>query len=151
MGRAPFNALIVPFRMLDGRLEYAVTRRSDNGDWQFLSGGGEGTETPLSAAQREAYEEGGIPQDTYLIELDSTASVPATCFSCWKEWGDDVYVVTEFSFGVDLTGRSLVLSDEHTDVQWLEYDEASKLLTFDSNRIAMWELSERLKRDPARS
>nr|MBF4327696.1 NUDIX pyrophosphatase [Vibrio anguillarum] len=34
---------------------------------------------------------------------------------------------------------------EHTEFRWCNATEASELLKYDSNRIALWELSERLK------
>lgn len=36
------------------------------------------------------------------------------------------------------------ISDEHTDVQWLDYEAARDVLRFDSNRTALGELNERL-------
>jgi len=145
MSRAQFQVLILPFRVVhDGEPEYAVTKRADMDAWQFLSGGGEDDETPLEAAIREAMEEGGIPDDYRFIELDSVASIPASCFTAREEWGDDVYVVPEYTFGVDMKNRDLTLSSEHSELQWLRYEEASKTLTWDSNRTALWELNERI-------
>ena len=54
-------------------------------------------------------------------------------------------VVPECSFAVDATGQELVLSHEHDKVSWLSYEEAARVLTWDSNRVALWELNERLK------
>ena len=57
MSRAKFQVLIIPFRILEnGITKFAVAKRSDMDIWQFLSGGGEGDETPLKAAKREANE-----------------------------------------------------------------------------------------------
>jgi dATP pyrophosphohydrolase len=145
MARAPFQVLIIPYRRRqDGTVEYAVTKRADMDAWQFLSGGAENSETPLEAAKREAQEEGDIPADLDFMALDATASIPANNFGAWKEWGEGVYVVPEHCFAVDMQERELQLSFEHSEVRWLGFDNASKLLTWDSNRIAMWELKERL-------
>ena len=147
MSRARFQVLIIPYRITEnGVPEFAITKRFDMDAWQFLSGGGEGDETPMQAAKREANEEGGIPYDYNLLKLDSTASIPAHNFAASKEWGDDVYVVPEYCFGVDMKNRDLKLSFEHTEVQWAEYDDAVKLLTWDSNKTALWELKERITR-----
>lgn len=51
---------------------------------------------------------------------------------------------TEHAFAVDLGEHAIELSDEHVEVRWLHYEEAVTLLRFDSNRIALWELHERL-------
>jgi hypothetical protein len=53
--RAPFNVLVYPYhRLPDGELKYALFKRSDEGWWQAMAGGGEGKETPQQAAKREA-------------------------------------------------------------------------------------------------
>ena len=44
----------------------------------------------------------------------------------------------------EMTGRELVLSAEHREVQWLGHDAAVRQLRFDSNRVTLWELRERL-------
>lgn len=112
--------------------------------WQGLAGGGEDNETPRAAALREAYEEAAIPTDSEYIALDARASVPVVCFSDHRLWAPDLYVIPEHSFGVRLEGEDLRLSAEHTAFQWLSYEDAYKQLTYDSNRIALWELNRRL-------
>ena len=42
-------------------------------------------------------------------------------------------------------GQELALSQEHDMIRWLSFEEATRLLTWDSNRVALWELNERLK------
>ena len=145
MSRAKFQVLIIPFRTVEnGVPEFAITKRFDMDVWQFLSGGGEDDETPMQAAKREANEEGNIPYDYEMIRLDSTASIPAIIFSAHEEWGNDVYVVPEYSFGVEMKDRDLTLSFEHTELQWLEYEKVAAILTYDSNKTALWELKERI-------
>ncbi|OOE48439.1 NUDIX pyrophosphatase, partial [Salinivibrio kushneri] len=34
---------------------------------------------------------------------------------------------------------------EHTEFRWCGFKEASELLKYDSNKIALWELNQRLK------
>ncbi len=49
--------------------------------------------------------------------------------------GPDVYVVTERAFGVRVPAdMAIALSREHTTHRWLPYEEAAKLLTWDSNK-----------------
>ena len=92
MARAPFQVLVFPWRRNDdGAFEYAIFKRSDDGNWQGLSGGGEDKEKPIVAARREANEEAGIPTeaneeagiptDADYIELDTVASIPAHIFA----------------------------------------------------------------------
>ncbi len=145
MSRAQFQVLIIPFRIAkNGIPEFAVTKRFDMDAWQFLSGGGESNETPMQAAKREANEEGNIPDDYKMIRLDSTASISAINFAAHKEWGNEVYVVPEYSFGVEMKDKELTLSFEHAELQWLKYEKAVAMLTWDSNKTALWELNERI-------
>ena len=145
MSRAGFQVLVIPYRECsDGSHEDALTSRSDCGAWQFLSGGGDEGETPLEAAKREAYEEGGVAEGFTYLELEAVASIPASHFTDRWEWEHRRYVCREYSFAVDVGAREIVLSHEHSEVRWLRYEDALELLTWDSNRIALWELHARL-------
>ena len=119
--------------------------RADDDCWLGIAGGGEGHETPLEAAKREAQEEAGIPAEARFMELEAVCSVPVYLFRGEGAWGDALYVIPEYSFGVDCTGRRVVLSDEHADLRWLPYGEARERLTYDSNRTALWELHQKLR------
>lgn len=142
--RAPFQVLVVAYRRIASRLEVAVLRRADHEIWQFISGGGEDAETLEQAARREGREEAGLPDDARYEALQTTTSVPACWFDAFADWPADRFVVPEHAFAVDAGARALVLSAEHLEVRWLMYDDAIRLLTFDSNRTALWELHERL-------
>ncbi|WP_411133165.1 NUDIX hydrolase [Streptomyces sp. C10] len=144
MPRAPFQILVVPFRRVDEQFEFAVLRRQDMNVWQGVAGGGESGESPQQAAVREAREELGLDRTVVLYPLQTTASIPARFFADRDSWPAGTYVVPEYSFAADLTDVEVRLSDEHTDVQWLDYKAASDLLRFDNNRTALGELHERL-------
>ena len=143
MPRAPFQVLVVPYRRLAG-LEVAVLHRADYDAWQFVAGGGELGEDPDRAARREGFEEAGIPVAAAYRRLDSLATVPACWFVAWPNWPADLRVVPEYAFAVELGDRPITRSDEHREVRWLRYDDAVAMLKFDSNRVALWELHERL-------
>jgi dATP pyrophosphohydrolase len=147
MPRAPFNALIFPYRFIKHSIEYAIFNRSDSEEdfWQGLSGGGEDSETPIETAIRETWEESRIPKDSQFIQLDSIFSVPVTAFGDSHLWRKDKYVIPEYCFGVFVEGQNIVLSHEHTEFKWLTFEKAIELLRFESNRIALWELDQRLK------
>ena len=147
MSRTPINAIVIPFRRSDdGNFEFAVFHRADNSMWHFGSGGAEDNETAFEAAQREAKEEAGISADSQWIKLDTQASIPRTAYSPTSHWPADLLVVPEFSFAVNIADHEIVLSDEHDEFRWLKFEEASKLLTWDSNQVTLWELNERLLR-----
>jgi dATP pyrophosphohydrolase len=146
MARAPFQVLVIPYRPTgDMRFEYALLRRSDAGFWQPVVGGGEDDETPLQAAQREAFEEAGIDPASEYMPLSTIESVPVTEFAESYLWGDDVYVVPQCCFGVHAGDRQLVLSHEHTEHAWLTFHAALERLEWDGEKTALWELDRRLR------
>jgi len=144
--RAPFQVLVIPFRHTPAGTEFAVLKRADLGWWQFVSGGGEDNETPLEGAERETGEELGIAARGRLRPLDSTASVPGKEFAASGDWGNDIYVIPEYSFAIDIGEEHVSISPEHTEIRWTRYDVARDLLRWDGNRTALWELRERLAR-----
>ena len=134
---------MIPFR-IRSEPEFAVFHRTDGEMWQFIAGGAEDHEDALQAARREAGEEAGIPNDLPIVRLDAVASITRSSFSETEHWPKDLFVVPEYSFAIDVGTRKLVLSSEHDQIRWLLYEKASSLLTWDSNRVALWELNERL-------
>lgn len=145
MTRAAFQVLIIPYRIeADGDPRYLLFKRSDLDVWQWIAGGGEGDEQPEQTARREAREEADIPEDARLIRLDSMASIPATHFADRHLWGTDVYVIPEYSFGVEVEDDEIYLSGEHSECAWLDYETARRRLKWDSNKTALWELHSRL-------
>lgn len=146
MPRAPFNVLVIPYRLHRARPEFAVFhRRPPSKLWQFIAGGGEDDETPDIAARREAREEGGVIETAGWIQLDSVASIPHTAFSN-AIWPESVYVIPEYCFAVEMTNAELIISNEHDGWGWCGYEQALEILTWDSNKVALWELNERLRR-----
>jgi dATP pyrophosphohydrolase len=143
--RAPFQVLVIPFRRTASTLQFAVLKRSDADYWQFVAGGGEDGETPIQAAQRETKEEIGITGD--FMQLDSASTVPKDCFAAADSWDENVYVIPEHSFAVHATNADICLSPEHTEFQWLAYEQAYRLLNWDSNRNALWELNQWLMKE----
>ncbi len=144
--RAAFQILAIPYRIMDGSPFYCVFHRADFDQWQFIAGGGEDDETPLEAAKREAFEEGGVQSDKW-VELKSLSYIPAAVISerHRRHWNKDTYVIPEYAFGFE-SPKDIRLSHEHTECVWLTYDEAVKKLKWDSNRTALYELKCRLER-----
>jgi dATP pyrophosphohydrolase len=145
MSRAPFQVLVLPFiRQNEGEILYAVFSRADDelGYWQFVAGGGEGNETPLAAAKREAKEEASIDPDSLYLQLDSCTTIPVVDV-CGFLWGSGVLVIPEYAFAVEMRDQAITIS-EHCAFRWVTYCEARELLHWDSNRNALWELNHRL-------
>jgi dATP pyrophosphohydrolase len=141
--RAPFQVLLIPFRLKAAGPEYAILKRKDDGCWQFVAGGGEGEESALEAARRETQEEIGLTGE--MLKLDSMSTVPKSCFLDAKSWPKDIFVIPEHCFAIDVGDSALTISGEHVELRWALYGEAFRLLKWDSNRTVLWELNERLK------
>ena len=143
--RAPFQILAIPYKIMDSIPFYCVFHRADFDQWQFIAGGGEDDETPLQAATREIYEEGGVNAGN-IIELKAMCYIPTDIFpkKYLDNWEENTYVVPEYSFGFDCA-EDIKLSHEHTECIWLTYEEARSKLKWDSNRTALYELDCRLK------
>ncbi len=139
--RAPFQILAIPYKIIGTKPLFCIFRRTDSGDWQFIAGGGEDSETPLEAATREAFEESGIESANWK-ELKSLSYLPVTVIQekHRRNWDMDTYVIPEYAFGVEYTGN-MTLSAEHTECIWVTYREAVKKLKWDSNRTALYELN----------
>ena len=142
--RMPFQVLVIPYRDATP-IQYAAFFREDSNYWQFIAGGGSKGEDKIQAARREAAEEAGIPQSAMFLELQTVASVPTHCFRSRIYWPQDLYVIPEYCFAVNMNELTIVLSHEHTRVDWLSFGECHERLHWQSNQVALWELNERLK------
>lgn len=145
--RKPIQILVFPYRKGHDncQYEYCLFLREDLKVWHGIAGGVEDDETIEKSVQREVFEESGLPTNSKLIKLSSFATMPSINITGTK-WGKKIYLVYEYSFGVEAGNNDIVLSDEHINFKWCTYKEAIKLLYWDSNRNALWELNERLLR-----
>lgn len=143
--RAAFQILSIPYRIIDDSPFYCVFHRADFDQWQFIAGGGEDNETPLEAAKRETFEEGGVRSDKW-VELKSLSYIPVAVISekHRRHWSKDTYIIPEYTFAFECK-ENIKLSYEHTECVWLTYHEAARKLKWDSNRTALYELNCRLE------
>jgi dATP pyrophosphohydrolase len=143
MARAPFQVLAFPF-MNDGKIiKYCIFKRGDDNNWQGIAGGGEGLETPEEAVLRESFEEANI-RNGKLIKLQTIIYVPVYHFKDSVIWGENLYVIPEYSYGIDINTKDILISHEHTQYKWCSYQEAYELLRYDGNKTAIWELNQRI-------
>ena len=85
-----------------------------------------------------------MPATAPLIELQTKSSVPVTCFRDSARWRDDLYVIPEHCFGVEMLSVDIQISGEHKAFRWVEYETAVELLRYAGNKTALWELNQRL-------
>lgn len=144
--RAPYQVLVFPYYKGKKGVQYAIFNRSDvdYDYWQGIAGGGEDGETIIESAIREAWEEGGIPMDSPYMKLDTVNPIPAEEFVDSFHWGENVYVINENCYGVEIINKQLKLSDEHKEYKWMNYNDAISCLRWDGNKTALWELNKRL-------
>ena len=145
--RAPFQVLIIPYKIVNKEIFYGVFLRKKQQIWQFIAGGGEDNELPIETAVRELREETTISvEKENIMQLETKSTIPVVNITGEFTWGENVFVVPEHTFAVDTGGHEIKLSSEHKEVIWVKYDEAKDNLKFDSNKTALWELNEKLKR-----
>lgn len=148
MARQPEQVHVYLYRKTDNGYVYAVFQRSDDpGCWQGVCGGVEEGETKVRSARRELLEEAGITENLPLYPLQCMSYLPLDVFSPeeTKHWGLDVVVVPMYFFAMPFDG-DVVLSDEHTGIRWLPYQEAYDLICYLDQKIALYELNLRLQR-----
>ena len=142
--RKPKQVLVFLYRKnKNGNYEYCIFYRNRLNFWQGLSGGVEDDETLIETVKREVFEETGIIVNN-IYQLSTVSSIPVVDVMSDFFWGNDVYVVPEYSFGVSLEKYDIHLSNEHKEYKWCLFDEAYEKLKFDSNKTALWELNQRL-------
>ena len=142
--RKPKQVLVFLYRKnKNNEYEYCIFYRKKLQVWQAISGGVEDDETLIETVKREVFEETGIEAND-IFELSSVSSIPVVNITGKFSWGNDLYVVTEHSFGVFAENNDIKLSSEHKQYEWFPFDEAYEKLEFDSNKTALWELNQRL-------
>ena len=141
--REPYQILIFPYRFLQNEIEILIGCRNDNGYWQAISGGGENGENQLETAIRELKEETNLTGVNW-VKLDSMCMLPKIYFQGHEKWHNYPFVIPAYSFMVEAVGVTKV-SSEHSELKWCSLPEAESILKYDSNKIAVWEIGQRLR------
>lgn len=90
-------------------IQYAIFNRSDYGYWQGIAGGGEDGEIPIESAKREAFEEARITRECPYIQLDSVSSLSVEDVVGGFLWGEEVYVIKEFSLELKSLQKHIII------------------------------------------
>ena len=101
-------------------------------------------ETPWEAAIRESMEEASLTESALYYELQTVSSVPRNIFAGSSHWPAEIYTIPQYSFAVNCQDESIVLSEEHSEFRWDSFDSIHDQLHWDSNKVALWELNQRL-------
>lgn len=137
--RLPFQVLILPYVIQGEELQvYAFQRTA--GWYQFISGGGEGDETPSQSASRELREETGVAMHPCDIKrLPTISFVPSSVFreKYHVSWSSDRRYIPEFAYSVNFRDRSITLSNEHLRFLRMDAKHVEKLLRWPSNVRAL--------------
>lgn len=147
MARAKYQVLVIPYKRQDDKILYCIFKRSDMDIWQFIAGGGEEEDASvLISAKREAYEEACIPYDAKYDTLETKSSIPTECFKKARLlWGEACLVIPEYCFAVKIADEKIKISNEHTRFEWVDYQTAVQQLKYDSNKVALWELDNKIR------
>ena len=147
MARAKYQVLVLPYKRQADKIFYCIFKRSDMDVWQFIAGGGEEEDdSSLMSAKREAYEEAHISYDEKYDVLETTCSISTECFkSARSVWGEKYLVIPEYCFAVETGDIDIKITNEHTDFAWVDYQTAMQRLRYDSNKVALWELDNKIK------
>ncbi|MBC8384113.1 MAG: NUDIX domain-containing protein [Candidatus Cloacimonetes bacterium] len=119
-------------------------KRKDNGNWQFIAGGGESDESILLAAKRETFEESGISENNPFSLLDSVSMIPKSEFKDHKNT-KDLDCIPAYCFAVHSKDKKIRISSEHSDYSWLNVNEAINCLKYQSNKTALLELNDKIE------
>lgn len=132
------QAQVIVFKIVDGKPLFLLLKRQPErgGFWQAITGGIEESEDFLSAAKRELTEETGITQ---VIKWFENVHFFEFEFNGGYGWSK------EYVFGAQVTDEiKVMLSNEHSQMQWCDLEEALDLLKYESNREGFRKLSKML-------
>jgi len=141
--RQPWNVFVYLYRITSDKPEYLLLKRSDDGVWQGVAGGGEEGESIEEAAKREMFEETGAITKAPLLKLDTKSYMEKYIFQDNEKW-EGIYVIPMHYFYCEYKGN-VQISHEHSDYGWYHFEDAMEKLYWHDNKTALWELNERLR------
>jgi len=118
------SAGIVFFRKIKNKIEFLLLNYP-SGHWDLVKGHIESNETAKDAARRESKEETGITD----IELIDGFEEEIEYY--FKYDNHDIHKKVTF-FLSETKQDEITLSDEHRDFIWLDFENATKKITFDT-------------------
>lgn len=113
------------------------TREDKGSFWQSVTGGAKEGEQEIFALKRELKEETGIEEFRQIINLRYSYSFFLPRYGNLIE---NVYAVEAFP------DTDIILSDEHTEYRWLDFEESLALIKHESNKEGLRRLWKILNR-----
>jgi dATP pyrophosphohydrolase len=116
------------FNLVDNVPEYLILKRNKNKIyehlWQGVAGKIEKDEKAWQTAIRELKEETGLdPSNIFIADHVSRF---------YETKGDRVNLVPVF--GVEVSSKDVILSDEHVDFKWVHYADARNTLVWNGQK-----------------
>ena len=118
------SAGIVFFRKIEDRIEFLLLHYP-SGHWDLVKGHIENNETAKEAAKRESKEETGITDVKFIDGFEEEIEY------YFKYDNQDIHKKVIFFLSETKQDR-ITLSDEHLDFIWLNFENATKKITFDT-------------------
>jgi len=140
--RLPIQVQGILFRKINGKIQYLLLKRIEEGFWQPVTGGIEEGETKIEALKREVREETGIKNIVGIMK-----EIHYDEFRDFFKREGCQRLIKEFAFGVEVSSNDkIVMSREHSEYRWCGFEEALKLLKWEGNKEALEKLNEILSR-----
>ena len=118
------SAGIIFFRKIQGSIDFLLLNYP-SGHWDLVKGHIENGEEPQDAAIRESKEETGITDIKFIDGFEEEIEY------YFKYNNEDIHKKVIF-FLSETKQDEIVLSDEHLDFIWLDFDDAMKKITFET-------------------
>lgn len=118
------------FRQVENDIEFLLIKRSDDdelfpGLWQMVTGSINEGEKAYETALREIQEETGLVPLKFWIAPNVN--------SFYNQIKDVINFIPVFAALVEKNSK-VILSNEHSDYKWVQYDEAVKMLVWKGQR-----------------
>ena len=125
----------IVYRKFHGNIELLLIKNQNGGHWSFPKGHVEGTETEEETAVREIMEETGIQ-----VALDTSFRHVIT-YAPKKETTKDVIYFLARALTYDYTPQE----EEIAQINWVEINHATSILSYDNDRQLVTLAKEQIK------